>query len=277
MSSWSCRWAALPIRTGRTAVAFQMIERLFGEIGAAVDAVHELQGAGRVAVRFMPTVLQPILESRRFFGEADPQEAIQRERGITNPGVAVVPVAHAADRLRQAAGRGCDNRSGRLEREEFERQGGTLDDLTPAAVVGAMRQPTSPVFDRGAEEFLRLAQSRTTSVLLLRIKKPQDKRGLLSFLEDKVGDHAISVLLQPHRGSQAKTDVLSRKAGAVLIEVSLVRVARIIEARPTLQMKRHGAANDANAPDQLIRRRARAADRHVVLHFPHAIGMQESE
>src|SRR6202035_3348076 len=110
----------------------------------------------------------------------------------------------------------------------------------------------------------------TTSVLRLRIKEAQDKRGGFSFLEDKVGDRAICVMLEPHWSGQAKTDVLSRKAGAVLIEVRLVRAAGIIEARATRQMKRHRPANNAGAPDQLIRRRARAADRHVVLYFPHA-------
>src|SRR4029078_12584434 len=117
-----------------------MIERFLAEIGAAVNAIHELQWPVRVAVRFMPPVLQPIPESCRFFCKTDTQESIDRERRVTNPGVAVVPIPHAANGFRQAAGWGCDNRPGRLEREEFEGQGGTLDDFTPTPRGGSRRQ-----------------------------------------------------------------------------------------------------------------------------------------
>ena len=48
MSSWSWSAAALPMRTGCDAeVAVEMVERLLGELVAAVDAVHDLERAVR--------------------------------------------------------------------------------------------------------------------------------------------------------------------------------------------------------------------------------------
>ena len=114
---------------------------------------------------------------------------------------------------------------------------GALDNLAPAAPVGALRQPAPPVFDRGAEKLFRLAKLRTPPVLVFRIKKAQDKSGLFSLLEDKVGDHASAVGLQADGGGQTKTEVRSRKAGTVRVELSLVPAAGIIEGGSALQMK----------------------------------------
>ena len=37
------------------------------------------------------------MNALRLLGEPEPQERVERERGVADPGVAVVPVAHAAD------------------------------------------------------------------------------------------------------------------------------------------------------------------------------------
>ena len=47
---------------------------------------------------------QPIDELPGFLSKAYAHETIERETGIANPGVAIIPVAHAADPLRQTAG-----------------------------------------------------------------------------------------------------------------------------------------------------------------------------
>ena len=163
------------------------------------------KGPSRVAVRIVPAVLQPVPESRRLFGEADTQQAVHRERGVANPGVAVVPIAHAADRLRQAAGRGCDNRPGRLEREELERQGGALDDFTPAAGVGAVS--TASVASSRRCRGTVLPPRRAPGQRLgagLRIEDGAGQTWPSLLLEGKVGDDAIAIVLQRHGSGQSK-------------------------------------------------------------------------
>jgi len=51
--------------------------------------------------------------------------------------------------------------------------------------------------------------------------------------------------------------------------------AGVVEGGPTLQTKGHPAADDANPADQLVRQRAGAADRHVILDLAHAVVVQE--
>ena len=253
-----------------------MVERLLREFGPAVDAVHELQGAGPSAVGVLPAVLQPVPEAGRLLGEADAQQAVERERGVANPGVAVVPVALAADRLGQAAGRRRDDRPGRLEGQELERQGGAVDHLPPAAGVGALREPAPPVGDGVAEQLFRLADAGARSGLVLGTEAAQDERGVLPFPEREVGDHAVAVGLQRHGGGQAEAQPRPVEAGAVLADVELVGGAGVVEGRAALQTKGHPAADDADSADQLVRHSAGAADRHVILDLAHAVVVQEA-
>ena len=58
-------------------------------------------------------VCQPVHEGLGLLGEAEPQQGVEGEGGVADPGVAVVPVAPAADALGQAGGRGGDDRAGR--------------------------------------------------------------------------------------------------------------------------------------------------------------------
>ena len=80
-----------------------------------------------------------------LLGEADAHEAVQREGRVAQPGVAVVPVARAADVLGQAAGRRRDDGAGRLVGEQLEHQRRARDDLAPAPAVGAAAHPAAPV------------------------------------------------------------------------------------------------------------------------------------
>ena len=277
MSSCSCRVRAVadPHRP-RAAVALQVVERLLREFGPAVDAVHELQGAGPLAVGVLPAVLQPVPEAGRLLGEPDAEQAVQRERGVADPGVAVVPVARAADRLGQAAGRCRDDRPRRFEGQELERDGRAVDHLPPAAGVGAPREPAPPVGDGVAEQVLRLADPGAPAGLVLGSQAAQDERGLLPFPEREVGDHAGAVAPQRYGGGQAEAQPRPVEAGAVLVQVAFVSGAGVVEGGTALQMKRQPAADDPDPPDQLVLRRAGAADRHVILDLAHAILVQEA-
>src|SRR5687768_3147890 len=56
----------------RTFIALEMIEDVFGQIGAPVDAIDDLQRTGSITA-IMGPFLQPIHEGRGFAGESDPE------------------------------------------------------------------------------------------------------------------------------------------------------------------------------------------------------------
>ena len=130
-----------------------MIEGLFREIMTAVDAVNDLQCA--IDLDFTGARFQPFHVGLRFLRESDSEQPIQREGGVANPGVAIVPIPSAADRLGQAAGRRRNNRSGRFEGHQFERQRRSVHHFAPAAGIGAFGEPSMPVIDCVFEYLLR--------------------------------------------------------------------------------------------------------------------------
>src|SRR2546421_370224 len=59
-------------------------------------------------------------------------------------------------------------------------------------------------------------------------------------------------------------------------DVGLMFGAGIVESGAAFQMKRHPAADNADAPDQFLPHSASAADRHVILDFSHTLVVQET-
>ena len=80
--------------------------------------------------------------------EVEPVQRLQRERRVAHPGVAVVPVALAARRLRQRGRERGDRRAGRHVGEALDRERRALDRVAPA-VVGDAR-PAEPARARSA-------------------------------------------------------------------------------------------------------------------------------
>ena len=73
-----------------------------------------------------------------------PEQRVHRERGVPHPGVAVVPVALAADLLGQPRRRRRDQRAGRGVGHQLQRDRRPLDGLAPASGVRRLRQPAAP-------------------------------------------------------------------------------------------------------------------------------------
>ena len=76
--------------------------------------------------------------------EAQPEQGVHRERGVAHPGVAVVPVALAADLLGQGRGRRGHQAAGRGVGHQLQRDRRALDRLAPPAGVGRPGQPRPP-------------------------------------------------------------------------------------------------------------------------------------
>jgi len=94
------RSVADPYRSG-TRVTWQIIAGGLGQVAPAVDAVHDLQRA--VLVRL--EVGDELDEFVGFPVQVEEVQGLQGEGGVAHPGVAVVPVALAAGRLRQRRGK----------------------------------------------------------------------------------------------------------------------------------------------------------------------------
>jgi hypothetical protein len=97
----------------------EVTERLFRELGAAVDAVQHLQRTGSVCVAVGQAASEERDECACFLFVAELKEWLERERRVSDPGVAVVPVATAFDLLRQTRRGSGNDRSGGRVGEEF--------------------------------------------------------------------------------------------------------------------------------------------------------------
>ena len=80
----------------RAAPPLEVIEDLLGQVGGAVDPVHDLERAARVARMLGGAVAQPVDEPLRLVGEAEAEQRVDGERAVPDPGVPVVPVPLAA-------------------------------------------------------------------------------------------------------------------------------------------------------------------------------------
>ena len=148
--SWVAAW--LPIRHRRRAhVALQVPELLLGQVLVPVDAVHDLQRARLAAGGVAEAPLQPLHERAGLLGEPEPEQRVEREGGVAHPRVAVVPVACAAEPLRQAGGGGGHDRAGRRVCEQLERERRAVHHLAPAPAVARLAQPAPPERHGGVE------------------------------------------------------------------------------------------------------------------------------
>src|SRR5262249_40195417 len=85
------------------------------------------------------------------FIEADPDEGVERERGVPDPGVSIVPVAVAPEPLgKTRRRRGHDRACGR-ERQQLQHERGAFDHLPPVALVVGSPDPLLPETQRLSE------------------------------------------------------------------------------------------------------------------------------
>ena len=156
------RAVADPHRAG-AGVAGEVVARRLRQVAAPVDAVHDLQRA--VLVRL--EVGDELHELVGLPVEVQPVQRLQRERRVAHPGVAVVPVALAARRLRQRGRERGDGRAGGHVREALDRERRALDRVAPA-VVGDARaaQPVAPEARGGGDPGLGLVDVLRAGELL---------------------------------------------------------------------------------------------------------------
>ena len=182
---------AVPDPDGRgSLVALQVLEHLLLELGAAVDPVHDLERAVPLRPDLAEALAQPLHERRGLVGEAQPQERVEREGGVADPGVAVVPVATAAELLGQArGGRGHDPARG-PEGEQLERERRAVHHLAPAPLVAGLGEPLAPVLERAVERVPRLVLRVGPRHVVLRHPLEHEGHGLPGGQRD-LARHAV--------------------------------------------------------------------------------------
>src|SRR5881409_3479559 len=184
-------------------VALEVRQRLLGEPVATVDPVHDLEGA--VGFELLAARLDPAHEGRRLLGEAEAHEAVEREGGVADPGVAIVPVPLAAELLGKPEGGGRDDGAVRPRGEELEGQRGAVDHLTPAALVGGATEPPAPEVD-GALEGVRDVVGRGAGSVLSGPHLLEHEPGRLVRAQGELGDRGAGLDAQRHRRAEVERD-----------------------------------------------------------------------
>ena len=231
----------------RVAVAREVGQLELGEVAGAVEAVDDLElrvgGIGLAAA-----LLEPVVEGDGLVVEAQALEGEGGEGRVAQPGVAVVPVAPAADRLRQARGGRGDHGPGRRVGAELERDGRALDHLAPAPVVAHAGHPAAPV----AVGLLQAARDGVVRPALPAAARLQDEPGPLAGRQGEarrsgavVGGHGQA---RGELGGRAVRRREAREVGAGQLEA--VVQAGVAEGRPAPHAEVDGAAHHVDAAHQ---------------------------
>jgi hypothetical protein len=228
-----------------------VLEDLFRNLGPPVDPVQDLERPGLARRRLAEPVREPIHERARLLREAEAHEGVDRERGVPDPRVAVVPVPRAADLLGKAGGGRRDDCPGRLIGEELEDERRAVDHLAPAAAVIRLREPTAPVLDRRLVRLARLVLGvRARDVVLL--DRLENEGDALARPQGELAVHVPSVAGERCRGLQSETQVRRAEEDPVLVLLRLVVDAAIVEARLELEAKAHLSPDAENAANEAM-------------------------
>jgi hypothetical protein len=121
-------------------VAWQPRHGALVENAPAGNAIHDLNLVGIAG----NGAQQPFAPGERFLVEAGMHQGEQGQRGIAQPTITVVPVARAADLLRQRCGRRRNHAAGRTVGQRLERDEGSNDEVRARTGRLALRRPLPP-------------------------------------------------------------------------------------------------------------------------------------
>ena len=133
-------------------VARQPRQLDLGEAVLAAHAVHDL----RVRRRAGDRAQQPVHPRARLLGVATEHQGVERERGIAQPAVAIVPVANATELFGKPGRRRRDDAAGRRVRQRLQRDQRTDHGVAVRAVVLALGRPLAPVALGARQLLLRI-------------------------------------------------------------------------------------------------------------------------
>ncbi len=144
-------------------------------------------------------------------------QRLQGEGRVANPGVAVVPVALAAGRLRERCRERGHRRAGRHVGEALDGQGGALDGIAPAVIGDArLAEPVAPEARGRGEPGHRVVDIGGACELL---GPGEGAEGLLALLERVPRPHAVALDAEREVGVQTDRLSCSRGVGDVTAAV----------------------------------------------------------
>lgn len=135
----------------RAAVPLQVTQLGLGHVGAAVDAVHDLQAAAG-----SPTLGQPAEETVGCEVVPHRHQGMQHQRRIAQPAKPIVPIALAAQALGQGAGRRRDDGTRRAEGQQLQDESARLHFAPIRALVAEGAGPVGPTAQRVLQQRRRL-------------------------------------------------------------------------------------------------------------------------
>ena len=213
----------------RALVAGEPGELQFRQAALAGDAVHDLHLRRAAGDR----AHQPVAPGARLVVVAGVHQREQRERGVAQPAVAVVPVAHAADLLGQRGGRRGDDAAGRRVGQRLQR------DERAAHRAAPIRRST---LQRAAQSFQKPRSRASASCGSTCARRLEVRRRV-----------------REHEGERLARADLEARAGAPL--AVLERHRRAAAAPCPARRPRAAAAVGAAASPRAPRRRSRSAAR----------------
>ena len=223
------------------------VELELGQPPLTAEAVHDLQLVGVPGAGSQ----QPVAPVCGLGAEPGLDERIQRERRISQPAVAVVPVPGPARGLGQRGGRRRDDRAGRGVGEALEYDGRRRDFLGPGPVVGDPVGPLAPTSDRVVErsvDGIVDGDRRRRRVLRLEPREVEPGTGALTDLE--VGDGRQPFTVDVDAGTQHQR-VGSPDGKQVVVGPAHPRHdSAVTEPDAELHPHRHSAAGDLDLPEQ---------------------------
>ena len=241
-------------------VAGQLVELELGQPAFAADPVHDLD-LRRVA-RADPK--EKVAEAERLLGVPGRQQRLQREHRVAQPAVAVIPVAHPADVLRQRCRRRCDHRTSRLIGHRLERDQRGQHLLPIRALVGAAPAPLPPPRLGSCERRVGILHRRG----LLVGQMPGQHEALASSLDrDELGtDRAVLRPRQRQRSAEPKRVRPGRNHDPVRGQLNPRHDRPVVRTQRKLHPHRHPTPQALHDPHQP--RRPVAPPGHEVDH-PH--------
>ena len=249
----------------RPLVALQVRQLRLGQHAVLRDAEEDLHMLERAEA-----VLDDPLDVRlALVRVADPVEDAERPRAVPQPGEAIVPVADAAQRLRQRRGRRGHDRARRLVDQQADGEVGADEIVAQVAVVGefgdggvvapddALHLPPAVHRAQGGQT-LDAIDDCEFDMLALGDRELRD--GALPAVGRGLDDERLS-------GDEGDGRALRiRRERAVADERQRRRAAGVVEPRLELEAHRDAAANAPDDADDLVRRDgiARRRMRHKV-------------
>ncbi len=216
-----------------------MVEHALGKLAFEADAVQRLDMAVLGLHHHIGHPAQVVLH-RADFGQA--VQRADHEEGIAQPAEAIVPVAAAVRRFRDAGGHRGDDRAGLLVQRHLQRDGGADHRVLPFA---RHRQPACPQLPVRDGLLLEVARGLVDAVLQ-RLVGAEDEVHALRDQERRVGHH----IGQRRVGRHPQRHVVADEADMAAAARGLRLRAAPVEARRDRHAHARRALDRADPPHQ---------------------------